>query len=98
MIQNWLWNFLANFIILPKLPGVLESFPRYSIILYIDITTSRSFALSSCVLFISFIQLVNGAQSLNIAFLLFLPACLARAVAPDLITVMVALTSMLASL
>ena len=33
--------------------------------LYLDITTSLSLALSTCVLFISLMQLVNGAQVLN---------------------------------
>ena len=37
----------------------------YSIKLYIGITTSMSLALSICVLFISLMQSVNGAQFLN---------------------------------
>ena len=45
---------------------------RYSIKLYIDIITSVSLALSACVLFISLMQSVNGAQFLNMTFLLVL--------------------------
>ena len=45
-------------------------------------------------LFISVIQSVNGAQTLNVACLLFLSPCLACAVAPAQTTVMVPLTSM----
>ena len=44
----------------------------YSIKLYIGITISTSLALSICVLFISLMQSVNGAQLLNITFLLAL--------------------------
>ena len=39
---------------------------------YIDISTSISSALAICVLFISLMQSVNGAQFLNITFLLLL--------------------------
>ena len=39
--------------------------PLYSIKLYIGITASMSLALSICVLFISLMQPVNGAQFLN---------------------------------
>ena len=47
----------------------------YPIKLYIDITTSRSLALSTCVLFISLIKSVNRAQFLNVTCLLrLLPA------------------------
>ena len=44
----------------------------YSIKLYIGITDSVSWASSTCVLFISIIQLVNGAQFLKITFLFLL--------------------------
>ena len=45
---------------------------HYFIKLYIDITTSMYLALCICVLFISFMQSVNGAQVLNITSLLLL--------------------------
>ena len=51
----------------------------YFIKLYISITTSRSLALSTGVLFISLIQSVNGAHILNINSLFFLPASIAAA-------------------
>ena len=41
-----------------------------------------SLALSTCVLFISLMQLVNGAQFLNATPLSLSPACLAAASAP----------------
>ena len=43
---------------------------KYSIKLYIGITTSMFLALSTCVLFVSLMQSVNGAQFSNITFLL----------------------------
>ena len=43
---------------------------------------SMSLALSICVLLISLMQLVNGAQFLNITTLSFSSACLAAASAP----------------
>ena len=44
----------------------------YSIKSYIDITISISWASSTCVSFVSHMQLVNGAQFLIIIFLLVL--------------------------
>ena len=41
----------------------------YSIKLYIGIATSISCASSTCVLFISLMQLINGAYFLNVTFL-----------------------------
>ena len=61
--------------------------------LYIDITTSKYFALSTYVLFISVVQLIRGAQSLNNVCLLFLYICLPASVASDPTTVMSPLTS-----
>ena len=55
-----------------KLPDVFEYTPLYYIKLYIDIDTSMSLALSICALFISFMQLANRAQFLNIIFLFLL--------------------------
>ena len=63
----------------------------YSIKLYIGITISISLALSTCVLFISLMQLVNGAQFLNITFLFLL---FGAAAVPMLFTYIVPLTSM----
>ena len=51
-----------------------------------------SLALSTCVLFISLIQLVNGAQFLNITPLSHSSACLAAASAPAPSIVIVPLT------
>ena len=51
--------------------------------------TFKSFALSTCVLFISVNQLVNDAQFLNIACLLFLSAALAASSSPAPTTVIV---------
>ena len=48
--------------------------------LYISITTSISLALSICVLFISLMQSVNGAQFLNISSFSLLPRPAADAV------------------
>ena len=53
-------------------------------------------ALSTCVLLISFMQIVNGAQFLNITFLLVLFA--SASAAAVLLTVIVPLTRMYASL
>ena len=61
-------------------------------------TTTRSFALSNCVLLISLMQSVNGIQFLIITCLSFLPDCLGPAAAPTPTTVMVPLTSIYASL
>ena len=71
---------------------------HYSIKLYIDITISISFALSICVLFISLMQLVNGAQFLNATPLSLSSACLAGATAPGPAIVIVPLTRIYASL
>ena len=57
---------------------------------------SISSALSTCVLFISVMQLVSGAQFLNITFLLLLFTAVTAAVVFG--TVIVPLTSMYASL
>ena len=51
-----------------KLPDVFEYLLLYSIKLYIGITISMYFALSISILFILLIQLVIGAQFLNITF------------------------------
>ena len=53
-----------------------------------------SLALSTCVLLMSLMQLVNGAQFLNISFLLFTSASAAAV----LLTVIVPLTRIYASL
>ena len=55
-----------------------------------------SLALSTCVLFISLMQLMNGAQFLNVTFLLVLFALASAAV--ELLTVIVPLTRIYASL
>ena len=55
-----------------KLPYAFEQLSLYSIKLYIyGITTPMSLELSICVLLISFMQSVNGAQFSNITPLLF---------------------------
>ena len=59
---------------------------RHYNILYIGTTTSRSFALSSCLLFVSLIQSVNGAVNA-------ICGCYV-AVAPTAIIVMISLTGM----
>ena len=58
-----------------------------------DITTSMSLALSICVLFISLMQLVNGAQFLNTIYVLLHPPPGANAA-----TAIVPLNSIYASL
>ena len=45
-----------------KFPNFLECWSLYSIKLYIDINTLMSLVLSICVLSVSLIQSVNGAQ------------------------------------
>ena len=57
-----------------------------------------SLALSTCVLFISYMQLVNGAQFLNATPLSHSSACLAAASAPCPAIVIVPLTRIYASL
>ena len=56
-----------------------------------------SLALSTCVLFISLIQLVNGAQFLNTTPLSLSSACLAAALSPAPAIVIVPLTKIYAS-
>ena len=56
---------------------------------------SRSFALSTCMLFISVIQSVNGAEFLDITCLLFLSDCIASVSAPYPIRVVVSLLLLL---
>ena len=69
---------------------------------HLDVSTSRSFALSilhySFLPFILLMQLVNGAQFLNVTCLFFASAFLAAASAPAPLIVMVLSTSMYASL
>ena len=57
-----------------------------------------SLALSTCVLVISLMQLVNGAQFLNTTPLFFSSACLANKLSPALIIVIFHLTRIYASL
>ena len=57
-----------------------------------------SLALSTCVLLISLMQLVNGAQFLNATPLSFLCACLAATSAPLPLIVIFSLTRIYASL
>ena len=57
-----------------------------------------SLALSTCVLLISLMQLINGAQFLNATPLSLPSACLVAASAPSQIIVIVPLTRMYASL
>ena len=57
-----------------------------------------SLALSICVLFISLMQLINGAQFLNATPLSLSSACLAAASAPSPAIVIVPLTRIYASL
>ena len=76
-----------------KLPEVFEKLSLYSVKLYIGITTSGSFALSTCTLFISVMSSVNGPQLLSIACLLFLSVALAALSAPAPATVMFPLRS-----
>ena len=71
-------------------------FITYSIKLYIGITISMYSALPIWVLFILLTQLVNGAQFLNITFLLVLFAATAASVV--LLTVIYPITSIYASL
>ena len=58
------------------------------------LSTSRSYALSSCVLTVSLIQLVNGATFFNISCLFSLSVVHNAKVASTPITVMVSLTFM----
>ena len=60
--------------------------------LYIGITTSRSSQLSACVLFISLMHLVNGAQFFKNCFLFVLFA--SESVTAVFATVIVPFTSM----
>ena len=77
-----------------KIPHVFEKLSLYSVKL--SITTSMSLALSTCVLFVSLMQSVNGAHFLNIVFLLVL---FAAAGATDLFaTVIVPFISIYSSL
>ena len=69
---------------------------QYSIRLYIGITTSISLASSTCVLLISSMHLINGAQFLNLTFLLGLFA--AASAAAVLETLIIPLICMYASL
>ena len=62
------------------------------------ITISKSFALSTCVLFISHMQLVNGAQFLNTTPLSLSSACLAAASAHLPVVAIFSLTKIYASL
>ena len=72
---------------------------RYILLkLYLSITTSRSVAFSTCVLFISLIQSVNSAQFLNNTCLSFLSAYLAVVVALATTTIILLLTSIYASI
>ena len=66
------------------------------ILLYTGITISISLVLSTCLLFISLMQLVNGAQLLNITLSLVLFA--AAPAAAVLLTVLFPLASIYASL
>ena len=52
-----------------KILDVFEWLLLYSIKIYIGITTSISWASSTCVLFTLLLHLVNGAQFLNFIFL-----------------------------
>ena len=70
----------------------------YSIKLYIGITKSRYFALSISVLFILLMQLIKGAQFLNITPLFLSSVCLAAALSPSPAIVILPLTIMYASL
>ena len=66
--------------------------------MYIDITISISLALCICVLFISLMQLVNGAQFLNATPLSLSSACLAAASSSAPAIVVFPLTKIYASL
>ena len=74
MIQNLLGYSLDIFV---KLSDIFEYLSLYSIKLYIRFTISISLAISISVLFISVLQLIKGAQSLNITTLFLSSACLA---------------------
>ena len=62
----------------------------------LNYTLSLSLALSACVLFITFIQIINGGQFLNISFSLALFALASAAAVFE--TVIVTLTAIYASL
>ena len=79
-----------------KHPEVFEQLSLYPIELYIGITISMSLALSFCVLLISLMQLVNGAQYLNNTSLLVLFT--SASAAAVLLTVIVPLTRIYALL
>ena len=76
-----------------RLSDVFEWQSLYSIKLYISMTTSKFFALSACVLFISLMQSGNSEKSLKTASLLFLSES-----SPALTTIIVPPTSIYASL
>ena len=81
-----------------KLPVAHELLSLNSTKVYIDITTSRSFPLSTFVLFISVIQSVNSAKFLSITCLLSLSACIAAVCAPCAVKVIATIRSMYTSL
>ena len=68
---------------------------QYSVKIYIGITTSIYWASSICVLFALLMQLVNGAQFLNITFLL--ASFAAASAAAIFATVIVPLTTIYAT-
>ena len=78
-----------------KIPDVFEELSLYSIKLYIGITTLIYWASSICVLLILLMQVVNGAQFLNITFL---STSFGAPAVPVFETVIVPLTSIYASL
>ena len=79
-----------------KVRDVFEWLSLYSIKLYVGITKSVSWASSTYILFILLMQLVNGAQFLNINFLLVL--LFGRLWAAVFLTFIVLLTSIYALL
>ena len=94
------WTFVAVLFVKTVFVGTILFYSikwLYSAKLYIDITTATSFALYTCVLFTSAVQLVNGAEFFKHYLFLFLSVKIAAASAPCPTRVMVPLTSRYAS-
>ena len=72
-IKYWFCAYFDPLWYFQKLSDALAELPIYSAKIYIGITKSSSFALSTCVFFILLVQSMNSAQFLNISsFLLHL--------------------------
>ena len=98
VLQKLVKYFNGSAMLNHKLPAVFEKLSLYSIKLYTDITTSKYFALSIWVLFISLMQWVSGAKFLNITPLFLLCNRFVAWSAPAPVISIVPLASIYASL